>query len=335
MCENENSTIHVTLAVHDPKGTYAQHAGVVMTSMFENTQSPVCVHILHDKTLTEENRERFLLTAERYAQSVLFWDMSEYVEKLAPEVLALVDNTFSAGTLYRLFVPEVLPLNKVIYLDSDIVVNLDIKELWKISLDDHCLAGVLEPFLKNLKRSFSVEGTQCRLNGCDPSSYINAGVLVMNLDLVRKHCDMVRECIHWLNRHRHTAVLPDQDFLNAFFRGRIKLIDTRFNCNPCGGDISNTILHAMGPIKPWKAYQGTAIEPLYWKTLLKTPWATAESCIDALYDCMGRTALLHRHTVECYRQIFTRLKKDLFNWPVSFFQTLKVLWLHFRSRTKQ
>ena len=39
--------VHVALAVYDPTGTYSQHAGVVMTSIFENTKSPVVVHVLH------------------------------------------------------------------------------------------------------------------------------------------------------------------------------------------------------------------------------------------------------------------------------------------------
>ena len=68
---NEAKTpIHVALAVYDPKGTYSQHAGVVMTSIFENTQSPVVVHILHDETLTEDNRKKFIRTAEKYGQTV-------------------------------------------------------------------------------------------------------------------------------------------------------------------------------------------------------------------------------------------------------------------------
>ena len=55
--DNTLTPVHVVLAVYDPKGTYSQHAGVVMTSIFENTQSPVGVHILHDETLTEDSSE--------------------------------------------------------------------------------------------------------------------------------------------------------------------------------------------------------------------------------------------------------------------------------------
>ena len=38
-------TIHVALAVYDPKGTYSRHTGVVMASIFKNTDGPVRIHI--------------------------------------------------------------------------------------------------------------------------------------------------------------------------------------------------------------------------------------------------------------------------------------------------
>ena len=320
-------TIHVALALHDPKGTYSQHAGVVTASIFENTRSPVCVHILHDESLSGENREKFLSLAERYAQNVVFHDMSEYVKKLGPDILRLVDNHFSPGSLYRLFAPQVLTMEKVIYLDSDIVVNLDIKDLWEIPLEGCCLMGVLDDiFSKAAQKRLSLNGIRCCLNGCAPSNYVNSGVLVMNLRWMREHHDMVGECSQWLLRHKHTAALPDQDFLNAFFRGRIKLANARFNrCNPYYGDPSNSILHATRA-KPWVEYKGTSIEPLYWKTLLKTPWAaTPESCIDALYSCLASAPLFHRHTSACYKKIFKRLIFDTFGFPASLFQILVIL----------
>lgn len=55
--------IHIALSVYDPKGTYSRHAGVVMASVLRNTDATVCFHILHDETLTKENRRRLEETA--------------------------------------------------------------------------------------------------------------------------------------------------------------------------------------------------------------------------------------------------------------------------------
>ena len=76
-CPNLGERIHVALAVHDPSGTYSQHAGVTMTSIFENTSSPVTIHLLHDDTLTQENREKFIKTAQKYSQEIEFIDISK------------------------------------------------------------------------------------------------------------------------------------------------------------------------------------------------------------------------------------------------------------------
>ena len=62
--------IHVVLAVYDPRGTYSRHAGVVLVSMFSNTKSSMCVHILHDKTLNEDNKSKFIEQAEKFGQEL-------------------------------------------------------------------------------------------------------------------------------------------------------------------------------------------------------------------------------------------------------------------------
>ena len=41
-----------------------------MTSIFENTKSKVIIHLLHDDTLTEDNRKKFIRTAEKYSQGL-------------------------------------------------------------------------------------------------------------------------------------------------------------------------------------------------------------------------------------------------------------------------
>lgn len=52
-------------------------------------------------------------------------------------------SRFTIGAMFRLMLPEVLPnLNKIIYLDADIFVNTDIKELWDIDMTNYYFAGV-------------------------------------------------------------------------------------------------------------------------------------------------------------------------------------------------
>ena len=170
--------IHVVLCVYDPSGNYSQHAGVVMTSIFENTHSKITVHILHDETLTDDNRKKFLRTAEKYSQCINLIDVTEYKTRMTDDVKRALKN-LTVGALYRLCVPEVINLEKVIYLDCDIVVNLDVKELWDIDIAQKHVAGVKDTFLGGLG-----ERTRQKLNGGNFDDYINSGVLVMNLAMV-------------------------------------------------------------------------------------------------------------------------------------------------------
>ncbi|GHS99674.1 LPS 1,2-glucosyltransferase [Synergistales bacterium] len=307
-------TVHVVLAVCDPKGTYSRHAGVVMTSVFEHTKSRVCVHILHDETLTGGNRARFEETAGMYGQSVEFHDLSPLMERVrtSKEILRLVAR-HSIGSLFRMAISDILNIDKVIYLDSDVVVNMDILELWNISLDGYSLAGVLDGTAYVPHRLFSADTIRLKLMKLKGEKYINAGVLSMNLSRIReRNGDLIHRGFLWLRHYCYCAIYADQDFFNSCFSEDIKLIDGRFN-NMRGGDCSNSIPHALGDQKPWNCIKGLPIERLYWKIWLKTPWGrlSPDEIVDSMIDTAKDSILSHRHTAQCYKKIFSRLWKDI------------------------
>ena len=143
----ENDVVHVVLGVYDPSGTYSRHAGVVMASIFEKTRSSVCVHILHDRTLTDENRDKLQRVADAYAQEVRFEDVSQAIMGVGDTALARGEKILSRGALFRILIPSLLSEEKVIYLDCDVLVNLDVRELWDVPLEGRLLAGALDKFV--------------------------------------------------------------------------------------------------------------------------------------------------------------------------------------------
>ncbi|MDR1377453.1 MAG: glycosyltransferase family 8 protein [Synergistaceae bacterium] len=316
--------IHVVLAVYDPKGTYARHAGVVMASIFERTRNPVRVHILHDQTLTEHNRVLLTETAESYGQSVEFHDVMPHMGQLGEDAIKLAQQ-WSIGTLFRLLIVEVLLLDKVIYLDCDVVVNMNIRELWDIAVDNCALAGVLDRPANKPYRRISAKAFRFKHIGCDQATYINAGVLSINLYRIRKKYNLTQEIVPWFSRHKRYIDTVDQDLINSYFRGDIKIIDGRFNnghvfinANFCDDlndpRIANSILHAILSPKPWEALKGFAMDRLYWRTFLKTPWGRLEpeKIVDLMIDVAEKSPLTHRRTYQCYKRIFFRWRKDIF-----------------------
>ena len=125
--------IHVCFGLYDKTGRYSKFTGTTICSIFENTTSDVTVHILHDNTLTDDNRDKFIYLASRYGQAVNFYNVDELCAEKLDEFIeyfpTVKGSHVSVGTMYRFLLPEIIApeIEKLIYLDSDIIVNLDIK----------------------------------------------------------------------------------------------------------------------------------------------------------------------------------------------------------------
>jgi lipopolysaccharide biosynthesis glycosyltransferase len=302
--------VHVALAVYDPKGTYSRHAGVVMASIFENTESPVHVHILHDRTLTERNRSLLSETADKYAQKIEFHDVSLHVKRAKGTNIEKALRSWPIGALFRLLIPEILSVDKVIYLDSDLVVNMDICELWNVSLEGCSLAGALERPKKPFSL-FSRKTITFYIMGCDRKNYINSGILLINIPKIRKkYRELFSEGVIWLERYRYCEDAIDQDFLNSRFRGDIKIIDGRFNnrdSHIAENNVSGKILH-MALVKPWEIMSFSPIDHLYWKFFFKTPFGELKNyeIIDMITENINGSPFIHRHTSQCWKRIWIR-----------------------------
>lgn len=307
--QNREDAVQVVLGVYDPSGTYARHAGVVMASIFQTTRSAVDVHILHDDTLTEANRARLRETAERFGQNVVFVDVSENLARLGTEAVRTARKYLSVGCLFRLLIPELLTCEKVIYLDCDVLVNLDIRELWDVDLEGNCVGGVRDSKTKKKNRIFSRDYLIAKLIGVNLADYINSGVLVMDLEKIRAACDLTREAFAYFVRYSHCAPPIDQNFINSIFSGKCRFLDMKFNRNSTDPGDGHAILHVMGKPKPWQGFNDEPACRLYWKTLLHTPWQ--DETMDALLDTAFHSPLNHRKNTQCWRRIGRRLLKDL------------------------
>ncbi|MBQ7544601.1 MAG: hypothetical protein IJT02_06620 [Synergistaceae bacterium] len=282
--QNQDEVIHVVLAVYDPSGTYSQHAGVVMTSIFENTQSKVTVHLLHDNTLTEENRQKFIRTAEKYSQGLEFHDVTEYFSQVSDDVKRSTKQ-FTVGTLFRLLIPHTIKLDKVIYLDTDLVVNMDIRELWNVDIGQNCIAGYHDKLLYERLQDRVIGW----LNGGDSRNEINAGVLPMNLAMIRKKGDMFRDAMKWFSRRYHLATRADQSFIYVYFGNSITMLDERMNLRnpPASRSVDDCIIHTAGGVKTWEM-SGFPVNKLYWHHYLRSAWGENSSCEELLEAISSR-----------------------------------------------
>ena len=135
MSAKNHEVIDVALSIYDPKGSYSRNAGVVMVSLLMNTDAAVSFHILHDETLSEENRrmlEKTALLAPSKSgvacrREIDFINVSDCFDNITKVDIDELCGICSRGCLYRLAMPELLPeIKEVLYFDCDIVVALDV-----------------------------------------------------------------------------------------------------------------------------------------------------------------------------------------------------------------
>lgn len=135
-------------------------------------------------------------------------------------------------TYYRLLLPDLLPQHDtILYLDVDTVICADLDPLLEIELGDDLLGGVKAVFPnRDRERLASL--------GITPGTYVNAGVLVMNLAAMRR--ENLQE--QFLELAQRDFTFQDQDILNLTCTGRIRHLPPRFN------------VHAMFDYRKHRAY---------------------------------------------------------------------------------
>lgn len=132
-----------------------------------------------------------------------------------------IDPRYTEAASLRLLLPELIPeLDKILYLDCDIIVRQNLAKLWnETDLGDNYLAAVYEAAIEGQAERF-------RALGCDPAKYFNSGFLLMNLAQMRS--EKVSERLLEACRVPYLE-FPDQDALNQVCQGRVLPLSPLYN----------------------------------------------------------------------------------------------------------
>ena len=247
---------------------YIPQLGAALVSLFRsNWMQELQVYVV-TTDLTAENRAKLEQLALTYGRVLNFFDLN------VTALDGLVEYVQPKSTYYRLLLPALLQhLDRVIYLDCDLVVESPLAELWAEPMHEHLVLGVAE-------REALQAGMQAHVETPgDP--YINAGVLVMNLAAWRREAIAAR-CLAWLHANPARATMMDQDAINRICTRRKGYVPLKWNLNPIHGPATVTlpqfperILHFAGPIKPWHAWYCHHLKDIFYHYLDATPWQNA------------------------------------------------------------
>jgi lipopolysaccharide biosynthesis glycosyltransferase len=164
----------------------------------------------------------------------------------------------TAATYLRLLLPELVPagLDRMLYLDSDVLVVGDLAPLWKVDLGDAPFAAVRDAFTQALGDRDGIPGAGTGHDAAAP--YFNAGVLLMHLPVWRR-LRVTERCRSYLDEYADRLRLADQDALNLVGYGRWRQLPSAWNIMLYLSSLPEDpvpaqdvrILHFVGPGKPW------------------------------------------------------------------------------------
>ncbi len=245
---------------------YAKIASASIASAAINCSEPMDIHVVTIKqdmgpSKTMEDISEFV---SQHGCALILHEVDVSGFDIGPERMTYV------GTLLRLLVPNILDCDKVIYLDCDLAVNMDLKEMWGIDLAGNSVAGSVDEGISDTYSKSQIR----RIMGKD-TDYLNAGVMVMDLKKIRENHDLFNESLDYLDSHPK-AKMRDQDALNYIFLDDKLTIDRKYNrlASSVSAEegFGDKIIHFTGK-KPWKVIRSDVYDE-FWRYFLMMPWMT-------------------------------------------------------------
>lgn len=265
LSSNESEIIRVCMSFDD---NYLAPGLTTIVSLLTHTNSKVHFYILCDIKLSNESRN-IIVSNMKNKGIVEFID----IDSSLLQGLPLNREYISINTYYRLLIHKLIDSDKVIYIDSDVIVSDDILYLWDFDISGAYIGGVLDEGGIMQSRRLSL--------GAD-SNYINAGVLVFNIKEIKQHFDdPLKRYLETYYLNRKLITLQDQDILNLAFKDKIKILPLKWNVNGRIFEANELdfkyskleikealsdlgIIHYTDRKKPWKFQATHPLKHLYW-----------------------------------------------------------------------
>lgn len=251
---------------------YIPYLNVMLASLVHS--NPDCyfdVYLLHSSLNEQDTRSTVRILGE--GGKLILVNANEVRLDGAP-----ITSRYPKEIYYRIFAAKYLPghIDRVLYLDPDLIVNGSIRQLYDLPMDEYYFAAASHtgPFLRKMN--------ELRLDMEDESPYINSGVMLMNLELLRKEQNY-EDVFRFIEKRKNFLILPDQDIISSLYGSKIYALDTfRYNMTerlyklhaPFEKDLDMewvrrhcVIIHYCGRNKPWKENYSGQLDVFYKETV--------------------------------------------------------------------
>ncbi len=271
---------------------YCKYFAPLLKSLIENSCGEKFDIVVFNSYITENNRKLlFDMLPDNF--NLRFIDISDFISNNFPTIKLKSTNNWSVEIYNRIFIPLLMPFyKKVLYLDTDIIVNKPLKELFDTDFENNQILAVKDAtaqilHLKEFKERYE------HIKNClfikNEADYFNSGMIMFNIPAIDKS---EYKCLVEQAFKQKKLLYPDQDILNIVFEGKVKHISNKWNLC-CGiliwnkdfisylkddylSDIEASIenpclIHYTSPRKPWNSELEIYYD-LFWKHARKTPF---------------------------------------------------------------
>lgn len=207
--------------VYSSSNSYAEIAGVSITSLFENNQAVSKINLfIIDNGISFENRIRLDKIAEKYNREITYLNTID-LEKLTD--ISIQTGRWHISTFYRLFLCTILPLEveRVMYIDCDMIIRNSLDDVWNFNMADYWVMGADDCRSENYRLDIGINAN---------CIYINNGFLLIDLKSWRDN-GLENIFLKFIRDYHGDVTYMDQGVLNGVLgdMNKIGLLPLKYN----------------------------------------------------------------------------------------------------------
>lgn len=209
--------LHIVYASDDK---FAEILGVSLVSLYENNTDMEQIHVyVLDSGISKVNKERLISICQKYSRKSIQFILARNISK----ILSMNVNTDrgSLSQYARLFVSRDLPetLDRILYLDCDIIINDSLYELWNLDLKGKTIAALKDAFSKQYRKNIELQPNDIMFN---------SGVMLIDMKRWKEN-QIERKLLSFIKRHNGVIQQGDQGALNAVLSKDTYCFHPKFN----------------------------------------------------------------------------------------------------------
>ncbi len=247
---------------------YAPFVATTIASICDNTKS-FCEFYILDGGISNADKEKLNGLKDKYknfAIEYIYVDEDKYFKGF------IANSYLTISAYYRFIIPQLKPdLDRVLYLDVDIIVKKDIQTLFDEDLNGKVVGAIKddgsEKYTNKLKDNLEMDCSHV---------YFNSGILLIDCKKWRES-DVTEKLFEVEKKYRGKLLCNDQDVLNKVFENNYQQLPPKYNSLKCGED--TVIRHYYAKPKPWeitpelknieRTLSGATI---FWQYVKETPY---------------------------------------------------------------